>query len=269
MADITVTAANVSEVLADECRIRPRTAAAALTAGQAVYYNSSGKAALTDTNDPAADLFDGINLETVASGGTARILEEGNLEGFDLSGVALNGDVFLADTPGALATAVSSLGSGVRIGRCDWRNDSGGTFTKFLRVDRSSRNNSALAGATSVKEARLAITGAALHAGVLSWTNFEAGNIDIIRVVLQIVTASSGASTVDIGTTATSATTQSDNLINGLSGATAGVFDNITDKGTNGKSRQTLATGKWVTVKEASGDVTGMVATLIIQYIPR
>lgn len=112
------------------------------------------------------------------------------------------------------------------------------------------------------------ISGASLHAGVLSWQNPEATPIIVTKAVLYTTTVATGACTVDIGTTATSATTASDTLIDGLDvNAATGAFDNITDKGTNGKSRQLLASGKWVTIKEASGDATGLVGTLYVEYI--
>jgi hypothetical protein len=118
-----------------------------------------------------------------------------------------------------------------------------------------------------VKVAIKAIDGAALHAGVLAWQNPEATAIIVTRVVLDRTTKSTGASTTDIGTTATSATTASDNLIDGLnSGAAEAAEDNLNDAGTNGKARQKLASGKWVTFKEASGDATGLVANAYIYY---
>jgi hypothetical protein len=51
-----------------------------------------------------------------------------------------------------------------------------------------------------------------------------------------------------------------------VNGAT-GVFDNVTDKGTNGKSRQRIATGKWVTGSKASGASAGIVGFAYIHYI--
>src|SRR5262245_13163775 len=81
-----------------------------------------------------------------------------------------------------------------------------------------------------VKVGVKAITGAVLHAGVLSWQNPEASAILITRVVYDVTTKSTGASTTDIGTTATSATTASDNLLDGIDTGTAtGVFDNADD----------------------------------------
>lgn len=118
------------------------------------------------------------------------------------------------------------------------------------------------------KVAIKAITGAALHAGVLNWQNPESSAIIILRIIYDVTTNSTGASTTDIGTTATSATTASDNLIDGLdSGSAAIVADNLINGGTNGKASQKLASGKWVTFKEASGDATGLVANAYIEYV--
>lgn len=103
--------------------------------------------------------------------------------------------------------------------------------------------------------------------GVFAWQNPESTSIIIDRILLNVTTASTSAGTVDVGTTASSATTSSDNLIDGLDvNAATGLFDNITDKGTNGKSRQLLASGKWVTASQASGAVAGLVGYAYISY---
>ena len=118
-----------------------------------------------------------------------------------------------------------------------------------------------------VKVARVTLSGATIHAGVVAWANPEAVAIIVDRVELDRTTKSTGASTLNIGTTAVSATTASDNLVDGVdSGATEGVEDNINDAGTNGKARQKLAAAKWVTFAEASGDTTGLVAVAYIHY---
>lgn len=113
-----------------------------------------------------------------------------------------------------------------------------------------------------------AITGAALHAGVLTAVTFPAAAV-ITRAWLNITTASTGASTVDVGYTAVTATTASDTLLDGVSGTPAAIFDSmdaLLDSGANAHA-QVAASAKWVTVAEASGDATGMVATLYVQYV--
>lgn len=120
----------------------------------------------------------------------------------------------------------------------------------------------------SVKVARVALAAVDTGGGVFAWQNPEAGSILVERVILDVTTFTSGASTVDVGTTATSATTLSDNLIDGVSLATAAKqVDNLGDAGTNGKTRQKLATGKWVTGSVASGASAGLVGFAYIHYI--
>ncbi len=120
-----------------------------------------------------------------------------------------------------------------------------------------------------VKVARVALTAADTAGGLFAWANPEASDILIERVLLDVTTKATGACTADIGTTATNATTSSDTLIDGVDvGTAAGLFDNITEKGTNGKSRQRLAPGKWVTGSVATGASAGIVGFVYIQYIP-
>jgi hypothetical protein len=118
-----------------------------------------------------------------------------------------------------------------------------------------------------VKIARVALTALDTGGGVLAWANPEAGSIIIHRIVFDVTTKSTSASTVDVGTTATNATTSSNNLLTGVDfGSAAGVFDNITNKGASGVSVQKLATGKWVTASKASGACAGLVGFAYIYY---
>jgi hypothetical protein len=118
---------------------------------------------------------------------------------------------------------------------------------------------------------KIPLSGATIHAasgGVVAWQNPEKGSIIITGVFLHVTTVSTGACTLDIGTTTVGATTTSDNLIDGVDvNSAAGVFTNGSDAGSNGKSRQLLAEGKWVTLDEKTGDATGLVAELTIEYL--
>lgn len=137
---------------------------------------------------------------------------------------------------------------------------SGGTIINGARERLPSSESTTNRGDVIVK---VALTAAA---GVLSWANPESGSIIITGFSVDVTTASSGACTVDFGTTATNATTSSDNLIDGASVAAIAVLSNIDDKGTNGKSRQKLATGKWITGTVASGSATGLAGYAYIRY---
>jgi hypothetical protein len=117
------------------------------------------------------------------------------------------------------------------------------------------------------KIAKVALGVADTAGGVLSWANPEGVAIIITKIVVDVTTVSTGACTMDFGTTAVSATTTSDTLIDGLDTNSAVITaDNITDKGTNGKSRQKLAAGKWVTGSKASGAAAGTAGFAYIHY---
>jgi hypothetical protein len=115
----------------------------------------------------------------------------------------------------------------------------------------------------------VAISGAALQAANLTlWT--APAKCYILRALFEVSTIATAACTVDIGYTATSATTSSDTLLDGIdvNGAT-GLFDSMNaalDTGANAKA-QLAASGKWITADSASGDATGMVAQFVVQYI--
>lgn len=125
-----------------------------------------------------------------------------------------------------------------------------------------------ISGATKLAE--FSINGTTVHAGTVGWTNPEAGQIIVEQVVVYGSTSASAAGALDVGTTATSSTTSSDNLIDGLALHTAVPFvgNNITDTGSNGKSRQTIASGAFVTfTDDGSGNTSGFVGTAYIQYV--
>ena len=103
--------------------------------------------------------------------------------------------------------------------------------------------------------------------GVFGLTNSYGTNLCVLRVVLLVTTASSGACTLDVGTTATSVTTTSNNLIDGVSVATAGVYDNIQDAGSTGESVQKWPAGTFLTASMVGGATAGLVGTYAIQVI--
>ncbi len=104
--------------------------------------------------------------------------------------------------------------------------------------------------------------------GLFSWANPEDGDIIVEHVALVVTTKTSAACSADVGTTATSATTASDNLIDGQDiNAAVGTFTNLESAGTNGKPAQRLAKGKWVTGSVVSGGASaGLKGTYEIYY---
>jgi hypothetical protein len=119
----------------------------------------------------------------------------------------------------------------------------------------------------AVRVERVALAASDAAGGVFAWQNLHENPVIVQRVDVYVTAAASAACTLDIGATATSAGTSVDNLIDGLDvNAATGVFDNITDKGTNGKSRQLLASGKWVTASKATGATAGLSGYAFITY---
>lgn len=103
--------------------------------------------------------------------------------------------------------------------------------------------------------------------GVLGWTNPTGGSIIITSLILDITTATTGASTIDCGV-ATNATTLNDTVIDGVSGTPAAVVDDVKNAGTNGVNAVKATSTQAVTCSEASGDVTGIVGFAYITYMP-
>jgi hypothetical protein len=115
----------------------------------------------------------------------------------------------------------------------------------------------------------VAISGAALQAANLTLWTAPAAAI-VLRVLLNVTTVATAACTVDIGYTAVSATTSSDTFLDGVDvNAATALFDSMNaalDTGANAKA-QLAASGKWITADSASGDATGLVANVYIQYV--
>lgn len=87
----------------------------------------------------------------------------------------------------------------------------------------------------------------------------------ILAATVRVTTASTGASTVDIGVAA-NATTTNDGLLDGLSLATLGLYTNAEDAGTNGEQTMVWGSSQFLNIAEASGDVAGVVGKLYVQY---
>jgi hypothetical protein len=110
--------------------------------------------------------------------------------------------------------------------------------------------------------AKIPLGTAAGNGGVVSWQPSNA-NIDyIVEQVIVDITAAQAGQTVSIGTAA-NGSTSSANLIDTLSTAATGTFDNVTDKGTNGKSRQRLTAGQFITAT-ASGTPASLAGNLYV-----
>lgn len=131
MTDITILSTGIAEVFADKNDVFDMIAAEAITAGQPVYQTTAGKAGIADANASGKQQARGLALYDCAAGKPCACLRKGYVSGFDLSGVAYDGPVFLSDTVGKLADAAGTLS--VNVGRVESLNDP--DLTKVLFVD--------------------------------------------------------------------------------------------------------------------------------------
>ena len=118
---------------------------------------------------------------------------------------------------------------------------------------------------------RGALAVSASTAGIFQLTNTTGESLIITRVLIHISAACTvDSSFIDIGM-GDSASTNYDNLIDGLSVNAVGAFDNITDKGTNGKSRQLWLKNTYINAStfNSSGAVspTNLVGSYAIHVI--
>jgi hypothetical protein len=134
MAEITVTAAQVGLVDPLKADVGSFIAAVAITKGQAVYFNTSGKAALATAATQGTAQFRGIALNTVGAGEAVDVLHDGLMYGAGVS--ALNGDaaVYVAGAAvgaGGLQTTAATIPT--IAGRVVVLTD-GPTRTKVVRI---------------------------------------------------------------------------------------------------------------------------------------
>ena len=157
----------------------------------------------------------------------------------------------LADIDAAIKALGSGTG-GLAHGKV-WIGDSGGTCSAVTPSGDATiadtgavtvANNaitSAKASPQYLKVAVVALTGGLENAFAFAWQNPESVAVLVHRVLVDVThIAGTAGALLDIGTAA-NATTHSDNLIDGLDiQAATGLFDNITDKGSSGKTRQRM-----------------------------
>ena len=128
-----------------------------------------------------------------------------------------------------------------------------------------------IAGAAErIRFARVALTEDTGNAGMLAWQNPEDAAIIVLRLILDITTEATGAAIANFGPDG-DGTGTSDTLLDGVNiGAAAGVFDNIEDQGTNGKSTARLdengGTTDWITGTGES-DPADLVGNAYIYYL--
>ena len=123
----------------------------------------------------------------------------------------------------------------------------------------------------ALKCATVTLAAADTAGGILSWQNPESSAIIVLRLLIDLTAKATAACTADFGTAA-DGTTSSDNLIDWVDlNAATGVFNNLDDSGTSGKSRQRLdakgGTTDYITGSKATGAAAGLVGNAYIFYV--
>jgi len=133
MTDISVNTNDVSVSDPQRAIVNDFIAGEAITAGQALYINSDGKAALASASAAGTSAVIGVALDSAGVNQVVPVLSVGYLEGLDLSGVDYNTLVSLSDTPGALDDGAGSPTTVAPGGRVMPATD--GKLTKLLLVN--------------------------------------------------------------------------------------------------------------------------------------
>ncbi len=109
MADITRDHAHVADVWPLKTRKHGFKAAVDIQAGQPLYIDANGKANLADGNGTApANTYVGIAMQTVKAGQDVDAAWDGDVAGFDLSGLAYGAALYVSNTAGELADAAGT-----------------------------------------------------------------------------------------------------------------------------------------------------------------
>jgi hypothetical protein len=103
-------------------------------------------------------------------------------------------------------------------------------------------------------------------AGIFSEENTYGTDLLVLRIVIFVSTASTGACTIDVGE-GNSASTSYDNIIDGLDVSSTGASDNLGDPGSNGHTVRAWRSGEYLNASMATGATAGLVGTYAIHCI--
>jgi len=131
--EIALTAANIRDASPVGMAVKVNLiAAVAITAGQVVYMNTSGKAALADASDAGTAVAIGVALEGASIGQPVPILAQGFVAGFTLTSETYGELLFLSNTAGAVDDGGGSPTVAAPIGRVWSIGDSDATKVIFV-----------------------------------------------------------------------------------------------------------------------------------------
>jgi hypothetical protein len=109
MADIALTATQVTAVDPEKAEIHDFLAAEALTRGQAVYMTTTGTVGIADGNASGKTALAGVALRAAAAGQPVPVLKSGAVYGYTVAALNVGTGIYLSDTAGALADAQATI----------------------------------------------------------------------------------------------------------------------------------------------------------------
>lgn len=130
MADLALTAAQISVVDPEAAEIISGVLAATVTQGQTVYQDTSGTWGVGDASAAGTTKNAGIALSAGGAGQAISILKRGSVAGFTIT-QAYGATVYLSDTAGSLADAAGTVS--ITMGSVMGLSDA--SYTKVLHID--------------------------------------------------------------------------------------------------------------------------------------
>lgn len=109
MADLAITAANISPAKPEDAEIVQVVVAETVTAGQPLFFDSNGKGQLADANAAGERQARCLTLEGGVANQSISCLRRGFVEGFTLTSQAFDDTIYLSDTVGVLADAAGTV----------------------------------------------------------------------------------------------------------------------------------------------------------------
>ena len=138
MTVLALTAAQIGVVDPGNAEIISITCGETITAGEALFQDTAGKAQLADANVSGEQQTRYLSLEGGSSGYAINALRRGRVYGFTLTDQAYDAPIFQSDTPGVLADGAGTLEVpvGIVVGLTD-----GTTITKVLEFNPRGRED--------------------------------------------------------------------------------------------------------------------------------
>ena len=109
MADIALKAAQIALTSPKDAEVDFVIAAETITAGQALFIDTNGKAQLADANASGEQQTRGLALEGAGSGSGLSVLKRGRVYGYTLTDQAYDAPIYQSDTVGVFADAAGTM----------------------------------------------------------------------------------------------------------------------------------------------------------------